>query len=39
VHDLIDMKYLEERIGVVSDVIKSKANDVLMISTDEKKKF
>ena len=33
------MKYLlrSERIGIVSDVIKGKGNDVLVISTDDKK--
>ena len=41
VHDLIDSEVFvkKERIGVVSDVIKSKANDVLVISTDEKKEI
>ncbi len=41
VHDLIDSEVFvkEERIGVVSDVIKGKANDVIVISTDEKKEI
>jgi len=39
VHDLIDSVVFvkRERIGVVSDVIKGKGNDVLVISTDDKK--
>jgi 16S rRNA processing protein RimM len=41
VHDLIDSEVFvrKERIGVVSDVIKAKGNDVLVISTDEKKEI
>jgi 16S rRNA processing protein RimM len=41
VHDLIDSEVFvkKERIGVVSDVIKGKANDVIVISTDEKKEI
>lgn len=41
VHDLIDSEVIvkKERIGVVSDVIKGKGNDVLVISTDEKKEI
>ncbi len=39
VHDLIGSEVFveSERIGIVSDVIKGKGNDVLAISTDEKK--
>ena len=38
VHDLIGMEVLagKERLGTVSDVIKAKANDVLVILTDNK---
>jgi len=41
VHDLIHSEVFvrKERIGVVSDVIKAKGNDVLVISTDEKKEI
>ena len=41
VHDLIDSEVFlkNERIGVVSDVMKGKANDVIVISTDEKKEI
>lgn len=41
VHDLINSEVFmkTERIGVVSDVIKGKANDVIVISTDEKKEI
>ncbi len=39
VHDLIGSEVLieNEKIGIVSDVIKSKANDVLVILRDDKK--
>jgi 16S rRNA processing protein RimM len=39
VHDIIGSEVFveEEKIGIVSDVIKSKANDVLVILTDDKK--
>ena len=41
VHDLIDSEVFvkKERIGVVSDVIKAKVNDVLVIMNDEKKEI
>ena len=41
VHDLIDSEVFvkKERIGVVSDVIKAKGNDVLVILNDEKKEI
>jgi len=41
VHDLIDSEVfvMKERIGVVSDLIKSKGNDVLVILNDEKKEI
>ena len=41
VHDLIDSEVFvkKERIGVVSDVIKAKGNDVLVIMNDEKKEI
>ena len=41
VHDLIDSEVFvkKERIGVVSDVIKAKGNDVLVILDDEKKEI
>jgi 16S rRNA processing protein RimM len=41
IHDLINSEVFveKERIGVVSDVIKAKSNDVLVISTDEKKEI
>jgi len=42
IHDLIGSEVLveEEKIGIVSDVMKGKANDVLVISTyDEKEKM
>lgn len=39
IHDLIGCHVFagKERIGTVSDIIKSKANDVLVILTDDKK--
>jgi 16S rRNA processing protein RimM len=41
VHDLIESEVFvkKERIGIVSDVIKGKGNDVLVILTDEKKEI
>jgi len=41
VHDLIDSEVFikTERIGVVSDVIKGKGNDVLVISNNDKKEI
>ena len=41
VHDLVDSEVFmkTESIGIVSDVIKGKGNDVLVISTDEKKEI
>jgi 16S rRNA processing protein RimM len=41
VHDLIDSEVFvkKERIGVVSDVIKAKGNDVLVILNDAKKEI
>jgi 16S rRNA processing protein RimM len=41
VHDLIDSEVFvkKERIGVISDVIKAKGNDVLVILNDEKKEI
>jgi 16S rRNA processing protein RimM len=41
VHDLIDSEVFvkKEKIGVVSDVIKAKGNDVLVILSDEKKEI
>jgi 16S rRNA processing protein RimM len=41
VHDLIDSEVFvkKERIGVVSDVIKTKGNDVLVILNDEDKEI
>jgi 16S rRNA processing protein RimM len=41
VHDLIDSEVFvkKERIGVVSDVIKAKGNDVLVILDDAKKEI
>jgi 16S rRNA processing protein RimM len=41
VHDLIDSEVFvkKERIGVVSDLIKAKGNDVLVILNDEKKEI
>ena len=39
IHDLIGSKVFagKERIGTVTDIIKTKANDVLVILTDDKK--
>ena len=39
IHDLIGSEVLagKERIGTVTDIIKSKANDVLVIQTDDEK--
>ena len=41
VHDLVDSEVFmkTESIGIVSDVIKGKGNDVLVISTDKKKEI
>jgi 16S rRNA processing protein RimM len=41
IHDLIDSEVfvMKKRIGVVSDVIKAKGNEVLVILTDEKKEI
>ena len=41
VHDLIDSEVFikTERIGVVSDVIKGKGNDILVISNNDKKEI
>jgi 16S rRNA processing protein RimM len=41
VHDLIESEVFvkKERIGIVSDVIKGKGNDVLVILTNEKKEI
>lgn len=41
VHDLIGSEVVveKERIGTISEVIKGKANDVIVISTDEKKEI
>lgn len=41
VHDLIDSEVFikTERLGVVSDVIKGKGNDVLVISNNDKKEI
>ena len=41
VHDLIDSAVFikTERIGIVSDVIKSKSNDVLVVQDDDKKEI
>ena len=41
VHDLIGSEVIveKERIGIISGVIKGKANDVLVILTDEKKEI
>lgn len=41
VHDLIGSEVIieKETIGVVSDVMKSKANDILVVSSDDKKEI